>query len=67
MASVVPGYWQHVVPVPHASHGHVVHDDDAKKSVHVPAAQTWSVAHATPQLPATAEQWRGLSASWAVV
>jgi hypothetical protein len=67
MGSMAPGYSQHVVPVPHAAHGHVVQDDEAKKSAHVPCAQTWSVAHATPQLPGTAEQWSGLSASCTAV
>ncbi len=40
MGSVVPGYWQHVVPVPHAGQGHVVHAEDVKKSAQLPCAHT---------------------------
>jgi hypothetical protein len=36
IASVVPGYEQHVVPVPHAGQGQVVHEDEVKKVSHVP-------------------------------
>jgi hypothetical protein len=40
MASVVPGYWQHVVPVPHAGQGQVVQTVDVKNAAQVPCAQT---------------------------
>ena len=51
MASPLPGYLQHEVPVPQAEQGHVVHEAEAKKSVHVPWAHTWFVAQAVPQNP----------------
>ncbi len=59
MGSVLPGYSQQVVPTPHAAHGQLVHAVDVKKSVHVPSAQTWFVAHAVPHVPETAVQWSG--------
>jgi len=67
MASVVPGYVQHVVPVPHAGHGQVVHDCEVKKSEQTPCAHTWLAAQAVPQLPAVLEQWSGLDWSCASV
>ena len=60
MGSVLPGYAQHVVPAPHASHGHPVHAAEVKKPSHVPSVQTWSLLHSTPQLPVTDEQCSGL-------
>lgn len=58
---------QHVVPVPHAGHGQVVHAVDVKKSAHTPCAQTWFDAHGVPQLPGWFEQWIGLRSSCVVV
>lgn len=63
MISAVPGYMHEMVPVPQAGQGDAVHDVEVKKSVHVPCAQTWSAAHATPQLLAWAEQCSGLEVS----
>ena len=67
MGSVVPGYEQHTVPVPHAGHGQVVQAVDVKNAAHIPWAQTWSAGHAEPQFPTAFEQWRGLEASCATV
>jgi hypothetical protein len=63
MGSVPPGYAQHVVPAPHAAQGQAVQATDVKKSVQTPSVQTWSLAHAVPQLPEMSEQWSGLEPS----
>jgi hypothetical protein len=63
MASAVPGYWQQVVPVPHAGQGQVVQTVEVKNGAQAPCAQTWSAAQTLPQLP----QLRGLDASCAEV
>jgi hypothetical protein len=63
MRSVVPGYWQHVVPVPHEGHGQVVQAAEVKNGVHAPCVQTSSAAQTLPQLP----QLKGLDASCAAV
>ena len=63
MTSVVPGYVHVTVPVPHAAQGDAVQDAEVKNAAHVPCAQTWSAAHATPQMPGAFEQCSGLVAS----
>jgi hypothetical protein len=50
MGTVVPGSAQVTVPVPHAGHGEVVQDADAKKLRQTPSAQTWSAAQPVPQI-----------------
>lgn len=59
MESAPPGYAQQVFVTPHAAHGQLLHEGDAKKAVQLPCTQTSFALQLLPHWP----QLTGLLAS----
>ena len=51
IGALSPGIGQHVVPTPHALHGHALHLGGAKYPRQLPPAHTWLTAQALPHAP----------------